>query len=124
MGYTHYWTPSKKEASPEVVKQFKDAFQSMLKLVPNTIQTDYFGDDVIRFNGIDHGDEDLSHETMEVRFDGGGEWNFCKTARKPYDVVVVASLIIAEKLGMIASWSSDGDAEDHVEGRNLAEKVS
>lgn len=36
------------------------------------------------------------------------QWDFCKTARKPYDEVVVAALIYGERVGVIESWNSDG----------------
>ena len=40
------------------------------------------------FNGIG----DLSHETFALNV-GENEWNFCKTARKPYDLAVCMILL-------------------------------
>jgi len=71
----------------------------------------------IWFNGV--GDD--AHETMCIDFTGNGKWDFCKTACKPYDCMVVACLILAKELGIIKSWESDGDEEsgDFIAGKAL-----
>lgn len=99
--------------------------------------------DRIAFNGGGEpydaeGESELSHETMELeRARKHDEWDdksrdpfrFCKTARKPYDLVVCALLIVAnhhagerlewddgalEPRVVPGAWSvrSDGDARD------------
>jgi len=55
-------------------------------------------------------DKIKAYETFMIHR-GSKESDFCKTARKPYDVVVVASLAVAHKLGIITEWNSDGDKE-------------
>ena len=79
----------------------------------------------IRFNGIG---ED-GHETFYImRKDKPATWadgqktvfGFCKTARKPYDKYVVASLILAKiHLGNEITLSSDGDLDDWKEGLSV-----
>lgn len=55
---------------------------------------------------------------------GGKDFSFCKTACKPYDIVVVACLAIAaENLGEGIEVSSDGNRSDWVEGVALASRV-
>lgn len=78
----------------------------------------------VRFNGAGRSDtgEDLSHETFvltrergtladwEVREGHTTKFDFCKTARKPYDLAVCAVLILADyRLGDFFAVSSDGD---------------
>lgn len=73
----------------------------------------------IVFNGYRYGNEgdDESYETFELDFDG--TWNFCKTARLPYDLAVKCILMLAEKYDLLAvdkddgtKWSFDGNDED------------
>jgi len=63
----------------------------------------------ICFNG--DGSVDLDHETFSVTPDPI-DFEFCKTARKPYDLMVCAVLISMKKHLVNFSYSSDGDAED------------
>lgn len=69
-----------------------------------------------------NGKEDDSHDTFAIKRGEGG-WDCCKTARKPYDAVVKAILIRAEELGVVSSWSFDGDKdeEEYIEGVELLE---
>lgn len=72
----------------------------------------------IAFNGI----EDESHESFVLPASGLGDFEFCKTAQKPYDEVVVAALArLAEVEGI--KVSSDGNAADWEDGVKLASKV-
>lgn len=80
------------------------------------------------FNGC----EEQSHETFRLGakpVDVDTPWNkgnekifdFCKTARKPYDTVVVACLAaLADILGDDIEVSSDGSPEDWKDGVKLA----
>lgn len=70
--------------------------------------------DVLSFNGIAPDDyETFSLNRMKEDF------NCCKTQYRPYDKVIVAILMLAEQCFDGFSWSSDGDAEDHKEGKEL-----
>lgn len=70
---------------------------------------------------------DLDHETFyfeatrrkeDYQTEDQRGWSFCKTARKPYDVVVVACLIfLAADYGF--DVSSDGDVEEWEPGEKL-----
>jgi len=128
MGYTHYWTP--KKSSEKKFKEFSETCNRMYKNLPETSETagGYCADEKIEIgDGAGH----LSHEsqpefsTKAVIFNGVGEnshetfyivkdeneWNFCKTARKPYDLLVCACLIAAaDILGF--TLTSDGGLED------------
>ena len=55
---------------------------------------------------------------------GATGFNFCKTAAKPYDLVVTAILVLAEHFSEgHFKVSSDGDPEDWAEGLALAREV-
>ena len=65
-----------------------------------------FTDNEIGFNG--KGDE-LSHEAFCLESEGRYTHGFCKTARKPYDIVVCCFLLALKKVfGKDFEYSSDG----------------
>lgn len=126
MGYTHYWKSQDNVDDAAYTAALKD----IAKIVKNKakILAGPFGEKGtlpkttggIAFNGI----EDDSHETFDLPASAGQleDFSFCKTARKPYDIVVVAALTrLAEVPGI--SISSDGDATEWKNGISLAEKV-
>lgn len=85
-----------------------------------------------QYGGIElNGKGDLMHETLTLREhfkqnfeEFGNGFAFCKTARKPYDTVVVACLAILKyRLGNAVEVSSDGTAGDWVNGVLLARRV-
>ena len=76
--------------------------------------------DRISFNGVG---ED-AHETFVLTPKETG-FTFCKTARKPYDTLVVAILCLADlTFPGLLSISSDGDSGDWEEGLLLARLVN
>lgn len=131
MGYTHYWTTTTAFTESEWI-EFKKMATGILceaTQAPHNISladdddeprsiTDMLAwavdDDRIRFNGCGAD----GHETFAVTRAGVGR-NFCKTARKPYDTVVVAVLMAAANACPVFTWTSDGDGADHAEGAKL-----
>lgn len=64
---------------------------------------------------------DLDHETFAISREVT-DFEFCKTAQKPYDVVVTAILtVLATSYGF--KVSSDGEIEDWQRGIDLAERA-
>lgn len=139
MGYTHYWsflTPLKGETA-KVEKEYKKAIKECA-----TIAREYYlkngglsgysaHTEPGRYGGLKiNGKGDESHEdfTMREHYKENLEWsnsNFCKTARKPYDVVVTACLIVlANRLPDYITVSSDGYREEWIEGLQLAKEVT
>ena len=124
MGYTHYWEPPKiKDGNFAKFSQAcKAAFCEVQKLgVKVAFELDSsrppsFTREAVRFNGV--GDE--GHETFYVS-PHDRSW-FCKTARKPYDILVVACLCLLEHITG-ATVSSDGDREDWLAGWEIAKTV-
>jgi hypothetical protein len=95
MGYTHYFTGLRTDAT------FSKCIQDIIDVAQeHGIRVrDGWGDGeaiVTNTRVALNGDTDngLDHETFSIS-DGSDGFNFCKTARKPYDSVVVAILILA-----------------------------
>ena len=110
MGYTHYfesktkfttanWNKFKKEAKLVFLKYKNILANGLGEKNTSPIVTAKF----ISFNGI----QDDSHETCFISKTNVG-FNFCKTALKPYDVVVVEILKLAQKYNKSIALTSDG----------------
>lgn len=123
MGYTHYWTLARPITADEVAAVGNDIrdiiLASELPIVYEYDETDkapVLDANLIHYNGV--GDD--GHETFYIAAGDTG-FSFCKTAAKPYDVVVVASLLaLKDRLGDAVRVSSDGDAADWAGGHRLA----
>jgi hypothetical protein len=121
MGYTHYWNFNEKPSQEkftefiEGVKQIvATAEEAGIAIGEQVYESGYFS-----FNGVDAG----AHETFsfDIRTQ---EKDFCKTAQKPYDMAVTASLILAKKIfGEDIEIQSDGDWSDWESGQLLYESV-
>jgi len=71
----------------------------------------------------------MSHETFGIRwFPSGGEVNgFCKTARKPYDLLVCVSLLAFKHAfdnPDVFSFSSDGDNAEWETSKDLFTRIT
>ncbi len=130
MGYTHYYTQKElmtdKEIenivtlSKHIIEHLPDYSESSGSCYSNyalKIGTDdeteggeMITDTCICLNGYGPEDEDLGHETFYMGFNDLG-FEFCKTARKPYDYVVQAILAICHTVAPDKfDISSDGDS--------------
>lgn len=114
MGYTHYWknketfTEDQWKKSIDEIKQVLDIISDDVKLTGcMKSEIPILTEEEIRFNGY----EDESHETFLVT-PGITDFDFCKTAAKPYDVAVCMALIILNKNNPTFTYSSDGDEGD------------
>jgi hypothetical protein len=85
-------------------------------------------DDLIRFNGW----QDEGHETFMVtkklgdyKVESGESFDFCKTARKPYDLAVcLVYMILKRHAPKSVKISSDGDWEQEwVEARKVYKEL-
>jgi len=121
MGYTHYWTFNEKpsqEKFAELVEGVKHivatAEEAGIAIGEQVYESGYFS-----FNGVDAG----AHETFSIDIRTQEE-DFCKTAEKPYDMAVTASLILAKKIfGDDIEIRSDGNWSDWESGQLLYESV-
>jgi predicted secreted acid phosphatase len=120
MGYTHYWDIK--------VPLDADTFSKLSKGIKQIVGTaqdagiaiqDDSTDTVINFNGIGAG----AHENFVLQIGDTG-FDFTKTAGKPYDIAVTASLILLKKeLGAEVVITSDGDWTEWEGGQLLYETV-
>lgn len=159
MGYTHYWS-SNSELDQKIWDRFIEDCNKLYKSMPSTTSiaggyykdsplllngcTKYkhatFNKNVVHFNGTAVKErqlatngywkdiDDLGHETFRLeRTNCNG---FCKTARKPYDLMVTACLLLlAYHFGDQVDINSDGYEEEwreafkfvgHVVSKNIA----
>jgi hypothetical protein len=127
VGYTHYWT-IKQEITPA---QFKEWTEGVKVIVETAIEAGIplgnglgfdapnIDETLVALNGVGAG----GHETFGIRLGDEG-FDFCKTAEKPYDAVVTASLIHAKKIfGDAIEIKSDGNWDDWDSGKVLYETV-
>lgn len=122
MGYTHYWRPTRDLTEDEwdnvrqVAKTIlKDNHGIILDNEPTDSQNLSITYESILCNGI--GDD--GHETFYLTRKMRNDFEFCKTAQKPYDKYIVAMLIAVAQITDSISVSSDGDQEDWLEGLQL-----
>ena len=124
MGYTHHWSNSRPIDDSEweaittrarqILRVAQDDLGIALSEEYDVNKMPIVSEKEIRFNGY----ADEGHETFMITRDAD-EYSFCKTARKPYDVVVVALL---QLLGVYApgfDWRSEGNDEDLIDGLAL-----
>ncbi len=124
MGYTHYWRAKNGgEFSPESWAKIKADVEQLIAASDVPL---YFEDDsreppevtdtLIRFNGETKNGHEKFWLGREL-----DDFQFCKTAYKPYDKVVVAVLAVAaEHAPDTIVVSSDGDKDDWQAGLTWA----
>lgn len=130
MGYTHYWDLKPTDQTREQVKIAFSEVENLFDKLPqhSTSAGGYYVDEPLRLKGgtgtgkieINHevlifnGDakQGLDHETFYFDLNEMSDFNFCKTARKPYDFAVcVALLAMANHIDGF-KFSSDGTLAD------------
>ena len=128
MGYTHYWKFNKGMKEDEAKKVLEEV-KHLVSVLPEFSTTaggyhtedkielgdgwgekePIFNEDEILFNGKAY--NGLDHEGFHVDFKNP-TGDFCKTARKPYDMLVCLCLISLKNNVKGFSFSSDGDLDD------------
>lgn len=138
MGYTHYFQTKRITGkTKENEKLFKKAIKDCNKIIKAYYKENkgtykslsgYSAHAPIGvYGGLNlNGKGSAAHETffLKEHFNQNFEFNFCKTARKPYDLVVVACLSVLKfHLGPAFMVSSDGNYNDWTDGVEFANKV-
>lgn len=136
MGYTHNWTG--KPATTKNFKVFVDTCKQLHDALPEQSDTagGYYSDEPIvicgddgtglpefskekvAFNGT--AEDEMMHESFWIL--KGGEVDFCKTNRKPYDLLVCACLIAAKEI-LGYDVSSNGEEEEWQDAINLYKEI-
>lgn len=152
MGYTHYWN-FKNRVAPKDIEGGQEKFKNAVALFKECLaecneKTRYpnWGDNrfekevpmvlaggngygypiitdtEVIFNGEHKNDN--SHESFLICVDRGG-WDFCKTARKPYDTAVCLALLCFKKaFGEDFSYTSDGGETEWEWAKSVFRKVT
>lgn len=146
MGYTHYYTfkVPKGIKAATLESAYQTALQECARVAhAYNAECDDNGLTDARLSGYTahtkvgqygglqlNGKGELGHESFELRehfkqnIESDNGFGFVKTARKPYDSVIVACLAILKyRLGNAIDVSSDGTAGDWVNGVLLARRV-
>ena len=142
MGYTHYWyRQADKDFDPKTWGKFIADSKKLADSLPSDVRIQFewdtpeapvFDDSQIRFNGVGN----AGHETFEIprvcppatdyheMKEDPKVFGFCKTARKPYDLLVTAVLALYKHyFGQAVKVHSDGDAPDWQAGIKFVAKV-
>ena len=138
MGYTHYWRNPEGFSETQWIAIIADVRKLFAALPDHSDSSGAYhsgdplaiddqkggppvcGTKQIWFNG--GGGHDLNHETF-VMVPRPDNFAFCKTARKPYDLVVQAVLLVAKHHKPDLYVSSDGDYDEWEEARKWAQKT-
>src|SRR3990167_713411 len=138
MGYTHYWhlNPNGKQKDLsgclDNIKKVIEEHKQIIKYEEDEAKPPLVTKEVIRFNGIGQD----GHETFYFQYppdltdkpiknDDGYIFACCKTARKPYDIVVCKCLLILkEYLKSDMQLSSDGDWNNEEEWLPAIQQVT
>jgi hypothetical protein len=132
MGYTHYWDINLEQVTPEqfnkVVEEVKKIHSNLPKRTTSAggyysrhhvkimggsgVGEPIFTEKEIRFNGCRK--NRTNHDTMSIALGESCDSDFCKTARKPYDLLVCCTLIaLANNLpAEVFGFESNGDFDD------------
>lgn len=125
MGFTRYWTAKKvDEFSDEFLQKVKNVIKKaepMGVFVKDGLGGE--GDPIIEKDYISLNGDRLSNEDYEsfILSPQKNDWDFCKTGRQPYDIVVEAILKLAEKYGYVTDVSSDGENREALAERLFKE---
>lgn len=110
MGYTRYWKRTDKEITEDFVAEVNEILEECK--AHGIIIRGGFGEgepevstERIWLNG--NGETNLDHETFYLENEKS-DFEFCKTARKPYDFAVREILNVAEKYGLVTNVRCDG----------------
>ena len=129
IGYTHFFSPNRNFTGIEwhnITKAVKDIFSKapsglLCNGMAEVDTSPTIDDATIKFNGCEI--DDQGHETFCVtKLFANKEFNFCKTAQKPYDLYVVATLCVMHSYAPGAlNIRSNGAAPDWAAGLALAQ---
>lgn len=131
MGYTHYWRKVKDSVEEVEESNYQLALKGMREVLSSkkSILADCDGDEPLNldkkgiyFNGI--GDDSYEGFYLAKTIEENDDFEFCKTARQPYDVVVVACLIILNNYcSSVFQIESDGKKDEWKDGQKLVRIV-
>ena len=114
MGYTRYWERTEKKIDADLICYVMDVIADCDKKGITIRNGGGTGNPIVTLDGIyinGNKDGDLCHETFYLE-DKPSKFEFCKTARKPYDYAVRKILKYAEENGFVTNVRDDGENEE------------
>lgn len=116
MGYTRYWSRTDKPIDQDLVDYVNKVIKDCREKGISIKGWDGYEEPKVTLEEISiNGDGNLGHEHETFEFENKiTVFDFCKTARKPYDYAVRTILKYAEENGFVEDVSSDGENEDIV----------
>lgn len=135
MGYTHYFQQQREVTDKEWTAIMTDAANIIQAAINSGIvlvreyddqkEKPYVGLDLIAFNGLGENGHETFYLPKEMEAGRGTDkyrFNFCKTARKPYDDAV-AAILLSMNHHAPGAWDigSDGGRDDWARGIELYE---
>lgn len=119
MGHSHYWegkVNDREKCARDIVRLLESSSVPLADGLATEGTSPIVDAESVWFNGV--GDDGC--ETFSLVWDST-DFNFCKTGRRPYDIVVMAALCIGAYYGL--SVSSDGDTKEWQPGLELARTI-
>ena len=124
MGYTRYWERTDKAITDDFVAEVNEIIEECT--AHGITIRDGFGEgepvvslEKIWINGTD--ENDLGHETFYLGNEPK-EFDFCKTACKPYDYAVREILKVAELYGLVVNVRDDGKYDEIISDADYIEE--
>jgi hypothetical protein len=115
MGYTHYFNHEKTTTEKwdvitnDIIKLIKNTDVPLANSEGKLNTKPEITNRYVSLNGV----EENSHEQFVLKIQGSNGFCFCKTANKPYDLIVCACLIIYKYHSAdTINITSDGDIKD------------
>jgi hypothetical protein len=121
MGYTHYWynqdgfTPAQWEQFTSIISGYISRSGMLANGLGQPDTSPYIDPEVVSFNGI----EPHAFETCHI-VQAGERFSFCKTGARPYDALVVAVLVTANRCNPAFMVHSDGRLAELADGIQIA----
>jgi len=117
VGYTHYYEKTNGGSTLPQESGYYAACSLVLAGPDGETGEPVVTSERVSFNGTGWTDDrqELGHESMTIhRSDArAADWGFCKTERKPYDLIVCAVLIaFKQEFGSGVAVDSDGGSAD------------
>lgn len=115
MGYTRYWNRTEKPIDADLICYVCEVIEDCNNKGIAIRNWEGTGNPTVTFERISfNGDRSLGHDHETFAIDEATGFQFCKTARKPYDYAVRKILKYAEEHGFVTDVSDDGENEDIV----------
>jgi len=125
MGYTHYWRFGPYIAEADYMTALMECRRLISESPVPLGNWEGKAGPLLRDGFTFNGKGDDAYETFSMKAEPDRDNWFCKTERRPYDVVVAACLCVLEdRLGPRAIHvTSDGDPHEWEDGKALASRI-